>query len=117
MFSAFINDLPALDLPFPEDAVSSRAMRSERGLVVFLTFHRDVVLPEHTHGPQWGTLIAGEVTMTRDGQTQTMRPGDHWDIPAGVPHSVHIAAGSVVIDVFAEPDRYRLRGEAARDRP
>lgn len=117
MFPAFIDDLPALDIPFPEDAVSARALRSDRGLVVFFTFHRDVVLPEHAHGPQWGTLIAGELTITIDGHTRTMRPGDHWDIPDGAPHSVQIAAGSVAIDVFAEPDRYTLRGEAARDHP
>lgn len=117
MFPAFIDDLPALDIPFPEDAVSARALRSDRGLVVFFTFHRDVVLPEHAHGPQWGTLIAGEITMTIDGHARTMRPGDHWDIPDHVPHSVQIAAGSVAIDVFAEPDRYPLRGEAARDHP
>lgn len=117
MFPAFIDALPALDIPFPEDAVSARALRSDRGLVVFFTFHKDVVLPEHAHGPQWGTLVAGELTMTIDGHSRTMRPGDHWDIPDGVPHSVKIAAGSVVIDAFAEPDRYPLRGESARDHP
>lgn len=117
MFPAFIDGLPALDIPFPEDAVSARAMRSDRGLVVFFTFHKDVVLPEHAHGPQWGTLIAGEITMTIDGHTRTMRPGDHWDIPDGTPHSVQIAAGSVAIDVFAEPDRYPLRDAGARDHP
>jgi quercetin dioxygenase-like cupin family protein len=117
MFAAFIDNLPALAIPFPEDAVGARALRSDRGLVVFFTFHKDVVLPEHAHGPQWGTLVAGEITMTIDGETRTMRPGDHWDIPDGAVHSVHITAGSQVIDVFAEPDRYPLRGEAARDHP
>lgn len=117
MFATFIDDLPALDLPFPEDAVSARGMRSDRGLVVFFTFHKDVTLPEHSHGPQWGTLVAGEITMTIDGTTRSMHPGDHWDIPANVPHGAHIAAGSVIIDVFAEPDRFLFRGEAARDHP
>jgi quercetin dioxygenase-like cupin family protein len=115
MLPAFIDDLPALAIPFPEDAVSTRALRSDQGLVVFFTFHKDVVLPEHAHGPQWGTLIAGTLTITIGGEIRTMHPGDHWDIPDGVPHSVHIAAGSRAIDVFAEQDRHPLRGEAARD--
>lgn len=118
MFPDFIDALPQLDIPFPEDVVSARAIRSNKGLAVFFTFHKDVVLPKHSHGPQWGTLLAGEITMTIGGTTRTMLPGDTWDIGDGVPHSVRIAAGSVAIDVFAEPDRYGLRGdvvEAAED--
>lgn len=109
MFAHFIDALPRLELPFAESVVSARGMRSDRGLAAFFTFHADVELPEHSHGPQWGTLVAGRVTMTIDGHTRVMRPGDTWDIPGGVPHSAQIAAGSVVIDVFAEPDRYLLR--------
>lgn len=109
---AFIDAMPALDLPFPETIVTSRAVRSDAGLVVFFRFHQDCTIPPHSHGPQWGTVIAGEVTLTIDGITRAHHPGDSYDIPAGVVHAVQVKAGTVAIDVFAEPDRYRLKGAA-----
>lgn len=106
----FFDAMPALDLPFPDSVVTTHAVRSDAGLVVFFRIHEDLALPPHTHGPQWGTVVAGEVALTIDGETRRYRPGERYDIPAGVEHGVWIAAGTVAIDVFAEPDRYRLRG-------
>lgn len=105
----FFHDMPALDLPFPETVVSSHAVRSDAGLVVFFRFHQDVTLPPHSHGPQWGTVIEGEVALTIDAVTRHYGPGQSYDIARGVEHAVAVKAGSVVIDVFAEPDRYPLR--------
>lgn len=106
---AFIQSLPALDIPFPSDVVSSHAIRSDQGLAVFFTFHKDFELPPHAHGAQWGTVIAGELEFTIGGVTKTYRPGDSYDIPAGVEHGARVAAGTTVIDVFSEPDRYPLK--------
>jgi len=108
-FPAFIMALPALDVPFPEDVVSTRAIRSDSGLVVYFTVHRDLELPEHSHGAQWGSLFHGEMELTVAGETRTCRPGDCWNIPAGTLHSARLKAGSLVMDVFEEPDRYRLK--------
>ena len=105
----FMRGFPQLDLPYPEDVVSTNAVRSEAGLVVFFTVHKDVEIPEHSHGPQWGALFEGRLDLTVDGRTRTCSPGDTWDIPAGVPHSARIHAGSRLMDVFAEPDRYPIR--------
>jgi quercetin dioxygenase-like cupin family protein len=105
----FIRAFPALDIPFPEDVVEARAIRSDAGLVVFFTFHQDFDLPEHSHKAQWGTLVSGELEMTIGGDTRTYRPGDSWDLPSDVPHSARIKAGAVVIDVFEEPDRYPIK--------
>jgi len=109
-YPAFIDAFPGLDLPFPEDVVTSRAVRSDAGLVVFFSFHKDMVLPEHSHGAQWGTVVAGEIEFTIGGETRICRPGDSYEIPAGVVHGARIAAGTRVIDVFEEPDRYALKG-------
>jgi quercetin dioxygenase-like cupin family protein len=109
-FPAFIDDLPALAVPFPEDVVSARAIRSDAGLAVFFSFHKDMDLPPHSHGAQWGTVVAGRIVFTIGGETRTFGPGDSYDIPAGVVHGARIAAGTRVIDVFAEADRYPLRG-------
>ena len=108
-YPAFIQTFPALDLPFPEDIVTSHAIRSEAGLVVFFEFLQDVELPAHSHLAQWGMLVRGEVSMTIDGKRTTFRPGESWDLPAGVVHAAEVKAGSLAIDVFEEPDRYPLK--------
>lgn len=106
---AFFDAMPALDIPIPESVVSTYALRSETGLMVAFRFHQDFTLPPHSHGPQWGTVIAGEVTLTMNGETRRHGPGESYSIDAGVEHGVHVKAGTSAIDVFAEPDRYPLR--------
>ncbi|MAM60521.1 cupin domain-containing protein [Maritimibacter sp. UBA3975] len=105
----FIDAFPTLDIPFPEDVVEARAIRSDAGLFVFFSFHKDFEIPEHSHKAQWGTLVAGEIEMTIDGETRTFGPGDSWDLPSGVPHSARIKAGTVAVDVFEEADRYPIK--------
>ena len=105
----FIMTLPALDVPFPEDVVQTRAIRSDAGLTVFFTFLQDMELPEHAHGPQWGTVVEGEIELTIGGDTRIYRPGDSYYMPDGVPHSARIKAGTRVIDAFAEADRYPIK--------
>jgi quercetin dioxygenase-like cupin family protein len=107
---AFIRAFPALDIPYPDEAVSTSAIRSDAGLVVFFTFHKDVDLPAHSHKAQWGTVVEGEIELTIDGTTRVYRPGESYSIPSGAVHSVRIPAGTVAVDVFEEPDRYPLRG-------
>jgi len=105
----FILGFPSLQLPFPDDVVTTRAVRSDRGLVV--VFHLQAgnrVLPPHAHKGQWGTVIEGSVELTIGDETRVYRPGDSYSILAGVTHSARIPAGAVVIDVFEEPDRYPI---------
>ncbi|MBZ8118748.1 cupin domain-containing protein [Roseovarius sp. LXJ103] len=109
-FPDFMQTLPSLNLPFPEDIVQSNAVLSEAGLVVFFTFHKDMDLPPHAHRAQWGSVIEGEIEMTIGDETKIYGPGDSYFIPEGVTHSARIAAGSRVIDVFEETDRYPLKG-------
>jgi quercetin dioxygenase-like cupin family protein len=106
---AFFDTMPALDVPFPEDVVTTHALRSDAGLVVFFRFHKGMDLPLHSHGPHWGTVIAGEIVFTIGGETRTYGPGDSYDNPVGVEHSAMMRAGTVAVDVFAEADRYPLK--------
>lgn len=108
-FPEFMQAFPALDVPFPEDVVQSKAVRSDAGLVVFFTFLKDMELPPHAHKAQWGTVIEGELVLTIGGETRTYRPGDSYSIGAGVEHGAKVRAGTRVIDVFEETDRYPLR--------
>lgn len=105
----FIRAMPALDIPFPEEAVTTRALRSEAGLMVFFTFHQDVTLPAHSHKGQWGTVLEGELELTIDGEARIYRPGEAYSIPSGKVHAVKIKSGTVALDLFEEPDRYPLR--------
>ena len=106
----FIMAFPGLDVPFPEDVVQTSAVKSDAGLVVFFTFHKDMDLPLHSHGAQWGTVVEGEIEFTIGGETKVYRPGDSYSIPAGVEHGAKIKSGTRAIDVFAEADRYPLKG-------
>ncbi|WP_170360270.1 cupin domain-containing protein [Ruegeria arenilitoris] len=108
-FPDFITAFPKLDVPFPEDVVQTAVIRSDAGLAAFFTFLQDMELPLHSHGAQWGTVIEGEVDLTIGGITKTYRPGDSYSIPAGVEHGGQIKAGTRVIDVFEEPDRYPIK--------
>ena len=105
----FIDALPALDLPFPDEVVTSHVVRSDKGLVVFFVFKQEVSLPEHSHKGQWGMVISGQIDLTMNGETVTHRDGSHYNIPSGTPHAARVHAGSVIMDVFEEPDRYPLR--------
>lgn len=106
----FFRAFPSIAVPFSDDVVQTSVIRSEAGLVVFFTFLQDLTLPSHSHGAQWGMVIEGEIEFTIGDATRIYRPGDSYSIAAGVPHGARIAAGTRVVDVFAEADRYPLRG-------
>ena len=106
----FIKDFPGIDLPLPETMVTTNAMKCPQGLAVFFTIHQDIELPPHSHGPQWGTVLKGSIALTMNGETRTHGVGETYDIPAGAVHSVKVPAGSVLLDIFAENDRYPIKG-------
>ncbi|MEL6801187.1 MAG: cupin domain-containing protein [Pseudomonadota bacterium] len=106
---AFITDMPALDIPFPEDVVTTNAIRSNHGLMVLFTFHKPVTLPPHAHKGQWGTVLAGTLELTMNGETRTYGPGESYTIPSGTEHAAAVPAGTIALDIFEEPDRYPFR--------
>ncbi|UWQ92423.1 cupin domain-containing protein [Aliisedimentitalea scapharcae] len=109
-FPDFVTALPSIDVPFPEDVVQTAVVQSDAGLVAFFTFLKDMELPMHSHGAQWGTVVEGEIELTIGGETKIYRPGDSYSIPSGVEHGAKIKAGARVIDVFEEADRYPIKG-------
>lgn len=105
----FIRKFPSLELPLPDSMVATSAMQSKDGLVVFFEIREDTTLPPHSHGDQWGMVIEGQMDLTIGGQTRTYRPGEPYFIPGGTEHGASIPAGTVIMDVFAEADRYALK--------
>jgi quercetin dioxygenase-like cupin family protein len=108
----FIRSFSSLVLPIPEDKVSTNAVRSDEGLVVFFSAHEDVEIPPHAHKGQWGTVLEGSLELTIGGETRTYRPGESYNIPSGVEHSAKLTAGAKVLDIFEEPDRYDVKKRA-----
>lgn len=108
-YPEFIRSFPGIDVPFPEDVVEAAVVKSDVGLVAFFTFLKDMKLPPHSHGAQWGVVVEGEIEFTIGGETGTYRAGDSYSIPAGVEHEAMIRSGTRIIDVFEEPERYALK--------
>ena len=108
-YPSFITAFPNIDVPFPEDVVSTAVVKSDAGMVAFFTFHKDMELPVHAHGAQWGTVVEGEIEFTIGGMTKIYGPGDSYSIPSGVEHGAAIKAGTRVIDVFEEANRYAIK--------
>jgi len=51
----------------------------------------DAFYPDHTHASETAHIIlAGEMTLTMDGQAATYRAGDRCDVPAGAVHSARM---------------------------
>lgn len=79
------------------------------GLVAFFTFLKDIELPPHSHGAQWGTVVEGQIEFTIGGVTKLYKAGDSYSIPAGVEHGALIKSGTRVIDAFEDADRYAIK--------
>jgi len=76
------------------------------GQAVFFRAAERVEVPPHAHSAQWGVVVTGLLHLTIDGEQATYRPGDAYDIPRGTEHSAILEAGTYLIDVFQDPDRY-----------
>lgn len=103
-FAAWIQALPQVQTPF--DGLDGRLLSSPHGQAVFFRAEEDVEVPPHSHGAQWGTVVAGRLELTIGGERGTYKPGDTYDIGAGEEHSARLEKGCCVIDVFQDPDRY-----------
>ena len=102
-----ITSLPRADIPF--DGVTGWLSQGADRQVVFFDIEPIGVVPPHSHGEQWGIVVEGEMELTINGETATYGPGDSYHIPAGVVHGATFRTRARVIDVFADPDRYRAK--------
>lgn len=111
-FAEFIRALPEADLPFA--GLQGWLLQGESGQVLFMEADVDVIVPEHSHGDQWGIVVDGKIDLTIGGTPHTFTGGDSYVIPNGTPHRAHIHPGFRAIDVFADRDRYRVRPQGRR---
>lgn len=105
VFPEMIRSLPLADIPL--DGVTAFISQADDHQILFMEFSEDVAVPTHSHGDQWGMVLAGSIDLTVAGQARTYGPGDHYFIPAGAEHSARIHAGYADVTFFADRDRYR----------
>jgi quercetin dioxygenase-like cupin family protein len=104
-FPQLISTLPEIDVALP--GVNGYLLQGESRQVVFFRLEPGMVIPEHSHGTQWGVVLAGEIELTISGHTRVCRKGDSYEIPGGAPHSARCPEGALALDVFADLNRYR----------
>src|SRR5215217_8053371 len=101
------DSVPEVDARFT--GLEGRLLASPHGQAVFFSAAEAFEVPPHAHGAQWGIVVTGRLHLTVSGEAGTYEPGDTYDVPAGAEHSARLEAGTCVIDVFQEPDRYRAK--------
>ena len=79
--------------------------------VVQVAPHAEGTLHSHPE-EQWGVLLEGECVRIQGGEEITMKAGNFWCTPGGVPHTVRTgAAGATILDIFSPPrEEYRKSG-------
>ena len=103
-FPAWIQALPEVDTPF--EGLEGRLLSGPHGQTVFFVATRDLDVPPHSHGAQYGVVVAGRVELHVGGGVRTVVPGETYEIAAGEEHAARVEAGTALVEVFQEPDRY-----------
>jgi quercetin dioxygenase-like cupin family protein len=104
----FIKNLPQADLPLP-DAVG-HLLSGSQAQVVFFELPAGMTFPPHSHNAQWGVVVSGKLELNIGGDNRLRQPGDSYFVPDQVEHSAKILEDSLVLEVFADPNRYQEKG-------
>ncbi|MFC1492546.1 cupin domain-containing protein [candidate division KSB1 bacterium] len=107
-YPELIINLPEADIPF--DGVRGWLLQGGNNQLVFFELEPIGIIPPHSHGAQWGTVLEGEIELTINDVTKTYGKGDSYYIPGGAVHSVTLKTKSFVLDFFADKDRYQVIG-------
>jgi len=106
-FPTVITALPEADIPTLKDA-RAWILQGENHQLIFFEMHPTTLVSEHSHNyPQWGILIQGQMKLTINGKTRTIKKGDEYLIPAQAKHSATFQTKTRVIDLFSEKTRYK----------
>jgi len=87
--------------------VLARAVEGGNLSFALVELEPDVAVGEHSHpNEQAGFIVEGTFTFTIGGETRTLKPGDTYVIPGGVPHSAQAGPeGTIAVDIFTPPRR------------
>ena len=104
-----IRNLPEADINWP--GLRGWTLVSENGQAVFMECDQETRVGEHSHGAQFGVVLKGSLELTVEGEMRKLQPGDTYAIPEGAVHSAVLSAGFKALDVFEEPDRYKIKNK------
>jgi len=106
-FPEMITKLPEADIPL--EGVHSHLFQSQNQQFIFMSFDKDVQVPEHSHEGQWGVVLDGEIELTVEGKKSVFVRGDTYFIPKGVKHGAKIKKGYKDLTLFDQKDRYKVK--------
>ena len=90
----------------PCPGVRRRTVHGERMTVAEYEFEPGATFPLHRHDQEQVTLVeSGEVTLTADGTTQTLRAGWWSVLPGGVEHGLTAGAAGARVVAIVSPRR------------
>jgi quercetin dioxygenase-like cupin family protein len=97
-------DLSSLELKDFRPGVKSWAHLGEHLIMAVMTIEEEKVDSGHTHPyEQAGVVLEGIFTLTLNGETKPLGPGQGYFIPAGIHHAWSITRGPVrILDVSAK---------------
>ncbi|WP_067469769.1 hypothetical protein [Nocardia amamiensis] len=108
----WITQLPQITPAFPAQGY---LLAGAHGQLVFWQFRAETVVPTHQHGPQIGIVVAGHIELRTDTDTtRTLAAGEMFTLTDQQPHAATVAANTLVLEVFADADRYRPTETAGR---
>lgn len=107
----WVHQLPVVATGFPGGR--GYLLDGDHGQVVLWDFPAGAIVPSHQHGPQIGVVVAGQVELATDGSTRTIEAGGSFTLADQQPHAATVAPGTLVIEVFADPDRHTATERAA----
>lgn len=97
--------LPRVEMPVA-GATGYSLSDGEKQLVFFL-FDEGVSFPDHSHCEQRGMVVAGEMLMEIEGETNLYQAGDFYVVPQGVRHRTTFSRPTFLIDLSDAPDRFK----------
>jgi len=104
-FPEIITQHPEAEIPI--DGVASHLVQANNQQFIFMSFDRDVVVPEHSHEAQWGVILDGEIELKIADKKSILKKGDTYYIPKDVNHSAKIKKGYKDLTLFNQKDRYK----------
>lgn len=104
-YPEMITSLPDIDIPL--EGVRGKLLQAGDYQMAFFDIQPTAKVPAHSHDAQFGVMLDGEMDLTIGGETRTVKRGDTYFIPKGVEHSAVFRTRVLVMDLFAEPARYK----------
>ena len=99
---ASIDDQPEVEAA---PGVWIRAIAGKGMMLSYVRLEPNSVADTHTHDEeQMGIVLSGECTFDLDGDTRTLRRGDVYHAPPGVPHGARAGQKPCeILDIFSPP--------------